>query len=1024
MKSISPRILYPFLSNSSFNVLPKSIIMLFTKRLLIRLSVTLYVVLVAFTVHAQQVFSGVVKNQEGVPLPKATVTENKSKTTVLTNEQGEFTINAATGSVISVSYIGYDTRDITLDGTSSLNIQLQLAANGDLQQVVVVGYGTQQKRNLTGAVSVVDAKAVQNRQATTVAEALQGLASGVTVRGGGRPGQEAQIQIRGLKNFSNSNPLYVIDGLVTTANRDFNPNDIESIQILKDASAAAIYGSRAANGVIIITTKKGKAGPMRVDLSAKSSVQTTPRYKLADTEEFSRLNFMAYDNAGVPRQALALNVNTDWQDEAFQTGNMQDYNAGFSGGGTNGNYLMSVNYFGNKGTVISTNFDRISFRVNSSGSKGIFSIGENVAISNSKTDEISGNPYADVTRLLPTIPVLDPTHPGGYGYGDEAKARTFGTNPVAIAALEDRDNENLRIRGNIWSELKFTPWLKYRFNGGYESSSDHYKYLRKLGNWTLNQPADPAIADENRAKSQSILIENTLTFDKKFGKHSVNVVAGQTYQTDDYEFMFGRKRNIPQTSTGDYIDVLDQGNESVTGGYRLKANLISYLGRLDYNYDGRYLLNVVIRRDGTSRLSSQNQWGNFPSVSGAWRVSEESFFQSSVVNDLKIRASYGTLGSSNIGNWDYLATVNTFSTIAMGTSQTILPGATVVRLVNNDLKWERLTQQNFGVDATFLKNRLSLTAEYYIADTKDVLTGMPIAITTGNDGGNPVVNAASLRNTGFELSATWREDKGDFNYSANLNVTTLNNTVKKLGFGRTEIFSGNTITTLGEATGMWYVLETDGIFQTQAEVDNYKSRAGTVIQPTAKPGDIRYKDNDGNGQITNSDKRVVGSPWADIEVGLNLGASYKNFTFSMSWFGSYGATVYNGYYSLVDRFDDNSNYRKGIQPWTTANPNTKTPRAYYGTTLNSRGDTDRWLEDGSFTRLKFVSLSYSLPDNLLKPIGFSSAQISISGQNLITLTKYNGLDPEFANGNLFQRGVDNFSFPNLKTISAGIQLGF
>lgn len=997
--------------------------MLFTKRLLIKLSVTLYVFLVAFSVNAQQSFSGVVRSQDGVPLPKATITEKKSKTTVLTNDQGEFTINAASGSVISISYTGYDSKDVTLSGAGPVSIELQVATN-DLQTVVVVGYGVQQKKNLTGAVSVVDAKAVQSRQATTVAEALQGLASGISVRGGGRPGQEAQIQIRGLKNFSNSNPLYVIDGLVTTANRDFNPNDIESIQILKDASAAAIYGSRAANGVIIITTKRGKTGPMQVDLSATSSIQTSPRYKLAETEEFSRLNYMAYDNAGVARQQLELNNNTDWQDEAFQTGSMHDLNAAFSGGSANGNYLVSANYFGNKGTIISTKFDRISLRVNTSGSKGIFSIGENVAISNAKADEMSGNPYADVTRLLPTIPVYDPTHPGGYGYGDEKKARTFGTNPVALAALEDRDNENFRIRGNIWSELKFTPWLRYRFNGGYETSRDHYKYLRKLGNWTLNQPADPAIAEENRATSQTLLAENTLTFDKKFGKHAVNVVVGQTYQNDTYEFMFGRKRNIPLTSTGDYIDVLDQGNESVTGGYRREANLISYLGRLDYNYDGKYLLNAVIRRDGTSRLSDKNKWGNFPSVSGAWRISEEPFFQSPWVNDLKIRASYGQLGSSNIGNWDYLATVNTFSTIAMGTSQSILPGATVVRLVNDDLKWETLTQQNFGVDASFLKGKLSLSAEYYIADTRDVLTGMPIAITTGNDGGNPLVNAASLRNKGIEASITYKDNRGDFSYSANLNITTLDNTVKKLGFGRTEIFSGNTITSLGQPTGMWYVLETDGIFQTQAEVDNYKNRAGVVIQPTAKPGDLRFKDNDGNGQITNNDKKIVGSAWADIELGLNLGASYKNFSFNMTWFGSYGATVYNGYYSLVDRFDDNSNYRSGIKPWTAADPNTKTPRAFYGTTLNSRGDTDRWLEDGSFTRLKFVGISYSLPEGLLKHIGFSSAQVTISGQNLITLTKYNGLDPEFANGNLFQRGVDNFSFPNLKTVTAGIQLGF
>ncbi|MFC0182052.1 TonB-dependent receptor plug domain-containing protein [Pseudarcicella hirudinis] len=324
-----------------------------------------------------------------------------------------------------------------------------------LNEVVVVGYGTQQKKDLTGAVSVVKAADIQKRQATTVAEAMQGLATGVNIRGGGQPGSEANILIRGLKNLSGTNPLYVIDGLISTANRDFNPNDIESIQILKDASAAAIYGSRAANGVIIITTKKGKEGPMRIDFSGKSSLQTIPTYNLAGTDEFARLNNMAYDNAGVSRQKLDLTTNTDWQKEAFRTGSVNDYNLTFSGGSKDGSYLVSANYFGNKGTVISTKFDRYSLRVNTSGTKGIFRIGENIAISNSRSDEMSGNPIIDVVRLLPTIPVYNKANPGGYGYGDEAKARTFGTNPVAIADLEDRTNENLRIRGNLFQNYSF-----------------------------------------------------------------------------------------------------------------------------------------------------------------------------------------------------------------------------------------------------------------------------------------------------------------------------------------------------------------------------------------------------------------------------------------------------------------------------------------------------------------------------------------------------------------------------------------
>src|SRR6218665_1388649 len=995
-----------------------------------RINTALLLIALFFTqllsAQTTQTVTGKVTNQKGEALEGVNVTVKGTSSGTSTDAGGNYTLQVSNAQATLVfSIVGYGNKEAAVNGQSTINMELQQGA-GDLGEVVVVGYGSQRKKDLTGAIAVVPAEEVTKRQATTVGEALQGLATGGFVRGGGRPGSEARVEIRGLKNLTGTDPLYVIDGMITTANRDFNPNDVESIQILKDASAAAIYGSRAANGVIIITTKKGRKGPMKVDFSSKASIQQTPRYDLAGKDEFVTLNNMAYDNAGVPRQNLNLDVNTDWQDAAFQTGSMQDYNVGFSGGGDNGSYLVSANYFDNKGTVISTGFKRYSFRVNAQGSKGIFSFGENLALSNAKTDEISGNPYADVVRLLPTIPVYDAANPGGYGYGSESRARTFGTNPVAIADLEDRTNENFRVRGNIWGELKLRPWLKYRANFGYETSADNYLYKRKEGNWTLNQAYDPAIYNENRARYQSILVENTLSFNQRFGKHSVNAIAGQTYQRNDYGQVWGTKRNILQnSSTGSYYWVLDQGSEPQAGGYLQKSILLSYLGRVEYNYDDRYIVNGVIRHDGSSRLGRNEQWGTFPSVSAAWRISNESFFKSTFVNDLKLRVSHGTLGSSsNLGYWDYLPVINTFSTIAMGVGQNTFPGATQVRLANQDLRWEKLTQTNFGVDATILDNKLSITAEYFIAKTKDVLTYMPILMTTGNDGGNPAVNAASLRNTGFEFSATYNGKGKDFNYYVTANLTTLRNKILNLGYGRNDIFTGTTVTKLGSPAAMWYLLETDGLFQSQQEVDNYKNKDGIVIQPTAKPGDIRFVDYNGDGQITNDDKVVLGSPWADFELGLNMGASYKNFEFSMNWFGSFGSTVYNGYRSLVDRFDDNSNYRAGINPWTPDNTNTKTPRALYASTLNSRGDSNRWLESGSFMRLKFVSLSYSLPDAWVKKIGFAHAQITVSGQNLITISNFGGLDPEFNNSNMFERGVYNFQFPNLKMYSAGLQFGF
>ncbi len=982
-------------------------------------------VLESFGTQADITVTGRVTDENGEGLPGATVAVKNSSVGTITDIDGSFSVKIPDDAQTLVfSFVGYQMQEVAFTGQTTFDIQLKLDYTS-LQEVVVVGYGEQKKADLTGAVSVVETEEVQKRQATTVAEAMQGLATGVNIRGGGQPGSEAQIQIRGLSNFSGQPPLYVIDGMITTANRDFNPNDIESIQILKDASAAAIYGSRAANGVIIITTKKGKEGPLQVKFAGKTGVQQIPRYDLANRDEFIEINNMAYDNAGVTRQDHDVTNDTDWQDETFQTGRIQDYNLSFAGGGPNGTYLISGNYFENKGTVISTGFERLSFRVNTSAKKGIFSVGENLAITNAQADEMSGNPIIDVVRLLPTIPVYDENNPGGYGYGSESRARTFGTNPVALADFSDRMNENFRVRGNFWSEIKPVDFLTYRLNVGYNASFDHYQFLRKEGNWTLNQPYEPAIAIENRGTSSTLLVENTLNFDKDFGKHSVNVLLGQTYQDDKYERIEGTKRNLPQNpSTGEYYTVLDQGDQAVVTGFRQEAVLISYLGRLSYTFDDKYIFSAIFRRDGTSRLSPDNRWSTFPSVAAGWRVSDEAFFNSSLISNLKLRANHGTLGSANIGYWDYQQRINTFPTIAIGTDQHIEGAAANVQLANNNLRWETLTQSNFGVDLGFFDDKLTATAEYYISTTDDVLTQAPIAITTGNDGGNPFVNAASLRNTGFEFTISYTEAAKEFKYNTSLNITTIKNEVLSLGYDRNDIYVGNTVTEVGNPIGMWYVLETDGLFQGPVDVLNYTNDEGQVIQPTAQPGDIRFVDHNGDGQITNDDKVVMGSPWADVELGWNFNASYKNFEFSMTWFSSLGATVYSAANSVMGRFDDNSNYQSGIKPWTAENPNTDTPRAYYGTTLNSRGDTDRWLESGNFARMKFISLAYNLPIGFLEKAGFQTAQVSISGQNLITLTKYSGLDPEFRGPTIYERGFDLGAFPNVKTMSVGLNFGF
>src|SRR5688572_1517262 len=611
-------------------------------------------------VQAALPVSGSVTDDDGAPLPGVNVVENGTTNGTSTDGNGNFTLQVADeNSVLVFSFIGYRSQEIKVGTQTSISVTLVLDVT-TMQEIVVIGYGEQEKKDLTGAVSIVDNKELSKMQATTVAEAMQGLAAGVNVRNSGRAGSESTIEIRGLGNFSNNQPLYVIDGVPTVATRDFNSSDIESIQILKDASAAAIYGSRAANGVIIITTKKGKAGPLKIEFSGRYGVQTLPKYDFMNAADFKKYNTMAYREAievekfpwviDQGYQQFPEGIDTDWQSETFRTAQTHDYNLTFSGGNEFGTYLVSGNYFGNTGTSFGSSFDRYSFRVNTEGKRGAFKIGENLSISRGSSEDLITNPYWDMLRMLPTIPVYDASHPGGFGYGNEGSARTFGVNPIARESLEETTNENLRLRGNAYAEVGFLKdVLKYRLNVGLEASNERYKYIRKVGNWTLNQPFDPSSVNENRGQYVSSLVENTLHFDKDFGKHHVDAVAGTTFQRQKYEQIFGTKRNLIEIG-GKYYNVLDAGTTNPeSGGFENEDALISYLGRVNYSYDEKYYLTGTIRRDGSSRFSKSNRWGNFPSISAAWRISKENFFSSDFIDDLKIRANYGTLGNSSIG---------------------------------------------------------------------------------------------------------------------------------------------------------------------------------------------------------------------------------------------------------------------------------------------------------------------------------------------------------------------------------------
>jgi len=993
----------------------------------------LFFVVFAATAYSQDVtITGTVTDANSEPLVGVNVLVKGTTTGAITDIDGNFSVSGKKGSTLVFSYIGMLTQEVVYKGTA-----LRVVMKDDskaLEEVVVIGYQTVKKSDLTGAVAVVDTKEMKKSAAGTLVSQMQGLATGINVRSSGRAGEDASIEIRGVGSLSNNSPLWVIDGMITDPGVDFNPADAESIQILKDASAAAIYGSRAANGVIIVTTKKGTKGPMKVNVSVKETLEWSPKFDLMNAAEYIKYNDIAYNEAikdgiaTVNSTQKHSQYDTNWQDEVLKTALVQDYNVSLSGGGDSGSYFVSAGYYNNDGVSYGNTFDRYSFRVNTQGKKGWFSFGENLAYSLTNTDPNQTNTYNDFLRMMPTIPIYDENNPGGYGYGDAAKYNTFGVNPIAREDLEYRHFRQNRLNGSLWLEFKPFEFLSYKFNGGIDLYFYENSWFRGEGNWTQNQEHRDPESQKARDNTYNMLVEHTLNFNKDFGKHHVDAVVGTTYQHHEWEGLWASRLNFPMLGNGDYLTVLNAGQSNQQNTNSISENaMISYLGRANYIYDDKYYLTATFRRDGTSRLAKENRWGNFP---GAWRISKEEFFDVPWINDLKIRGNWGRLGNSSIGDWDYIGTINQSIVTVFGGA--IVPGSTQVKLVNAGLVWETKETVNVGFDASFLNQRLTVSAEYYNSKTSDVLAETPIAISTGNQGGSPWKNAASLRNKGFEFTLGWKDQISDFRYSALLNVTTMDNEVLSLGrdgTNRDYIDSGQARTKPGRSLAEFYLRKTDGIFKTQEQIDNYVTSTGTPIMIEGKRpqlGDVKYLDLNDDGEITDADRDYCGSPWAKMQMSLVFNAEWKNFDFSMMWNGQFGNKIYNVSRWQGRLFADNSNYirfEKGEEPYQV-NPNSNTPRIIYGDFRNSR-DADRFLENGSYFRMKNISIGYNFKQKWLTNLGVEKLRLFATGSNLITITGYSGLDPDFKGANsVWNSGTDSFAYPNTRSVMFGLDLTF
>ena len=974
--------------------------------------------------------SGIVTDEANDPIVGASVICKGTSVGTATDIYGRFTLDVPeSGAIIQVSYVGM--LPLELPVQPEMKIVMKENTN-DLDEVVVIGYGTVKKKDVLGSITTVKDKDLQDRTSGNILESMRGLTSGVKITNSGQAGSSPSMVIRGLGSLTNNTPLFIIDGAYAGNELGVNVEDIESIQVLKDASSAAIYGSRAANGVVIIKTKSGRSGGLKVKFDTQIQLNWLPRYDLMDAETYKLYDDRAYDEAilagvaGVTNRQDHYKANTDWQDEMLRTGLLQNYNVALSGGNDNLNFYTSFNYLNDKGAMKYTGFEKYGFRVNTAGKKGIFSYGENLYYTYSKTKVLNGigNVWSNFISMPPTIPVRDPEHGSGFGYGDSNHANSYGLNPVAMQELENRVNKQEYLFGNIYGQVEYPEWARAKVNVAYKTYNGTTDKLRKTGSWTMGQGDDAADISWNESRYHDILIEQTYEFFHKFGGHDINVLAGMSYNhfTSNDK---GISRQNPAMSGDHYLTEIDAATGTVTGsGSYGEYSLISYFGRINYSYGDRYLVQLTGRRDGTSKLPNQRRWGNFFSGSLGWRISQEKFFDVDWVDDLKIRANYGSLGNSNIGNWDYVATLNSGPRAVFGTGETVAIGTTQSRLVNTDLVWEKKTTLNVGLDFTTLNSRLRFTADYFQSKSKDLLVYLPILMSTGNEGGAPAVNAGSLSNRGVEFELSWNDRVGDFSYSASLNLSHVKNRVDDLGYGQTAYLTPTSKSEIGQSLGMWYMYKMLGIFQSQEEINSYKNADGKVIQPNALPGDIKYDDYNGDGQISSEDRQIVGNPWPKLEMGFNFSASWRGIDFALNSYGRFGQEVYNGAAYAAGDFQNNQNNFNGIVPWTQEHPVNDRPRIVYGDSRNTRGDQDRWLEDGSFFRISDITLGYSLPTRAIRKIGLEKVRFAVTGKNLVTFTKYSGLDPEFADGGIWTIGYDGCSFPNPRAVQFAVSLTF
>ena len=1046
---------------------------------LIQTTVLLVFLGYSFMIFAQdRNVSGIVKDETGNPMPGVNVIIKGTSSGTASDGDGKYTLSVSSNAILVFTFVGYTTAEVPVGSQTTVDVQMSPDATS-LSEIVVTGYASQTKKDLTGSVGVVKASELVQIPSSNIASQLQGRVAGVTVSGDGRPGQTAKVRIRGFGSFQNNDPLYVVDGVPTQDISTINPNDIESMNILKDAGAASIFGSRASNGVVVITTKRGVSSGVKVSYNMYIGSQDPGKGpdNLLNASEYGQLQWLVYkndqfdgtidaDNNGVldsevhPIYGSSANASpsfpswagdTDWYGAITRNARIQNHDISLSGGNENSKFYAGINYFDQQGIVITNYAKRYAARINSEFKiKDRITVGENLTVTGRGGFQVLGNgnegsPVANVYAIQPIIPVrvtqdiAGLSHnfvTGEYGGGGISARLGNGGNPVADLERNSRDRAmDVRVLGSIFMDVKIVEALSFKtnfggsFQNGYGTNWTSSTYERAENIATANY-------SENAYYNTDWVWTNTLTFNKTFNAHKILAVAG--YEAVKY----GMGRGLNSARAGYYSDAFSfrtvsngAQNLSPTSYFNTPTTLVSYFLRADYSLQEKYLLSATVRRDGSSRFGESNRYGVFPSVSAGWRLSEEGFLAGiDAISDFKIRGGYGTMG-----NQLALDPANQYFLYGGGTDQTnydlngsgtgSLQGFRPTRIGNPDAKWETNVTTNVGFDAGFLNNKFQVAFDWYTKVNKDLLYNPTLPGTAGA-ASQPYINIAEMKNSGIDVQLTYKQNfSPDLSFEGNLIFTTYNNEIVKVadgvdyfGIGGSRI-GGFTRNEVGQPMSSFYGYQVIGLFQTSAEV------SGAPTQDGAEAGFFRYANIDASDNaITADDRTFIGNPNPAFTYGLNLTVKYKDFDITGFFYGSEGSDIFNYNRWWVDFWPSFQNQKSKdllYNSWTPTNTGATTPKASNKSNFsNNTQSVSYYIEDGSFFRMKNLQIGYNAPKALTSKIGLSNARVYIQGVNLFTITKYSGLDPDVNNGDDRNFGVDQGNYPLVKTYTIGLNIGF